>query len=100
MNKFKVMMILFYSFIVSKPPRGGRFLAKIVGVITFIFVFLCLSNLISGLDISLLDLGGAAILAVALSACLLLMNHYANTHLNLDGSLKKKKHLSNKVVGS
>ncbi|HHW4676253.1 hypothetical protein OK116_07505 [Xylella fastidiosa subsp. fastidiosa] len=46
---------------------------------------------ISDLDISSLDLGSAAILAVALSTSLLLMYRYIDTHLNPDGSLKEKK---------
>lgn len=92
MNKFQTMIIAFYSLVASHLPRpGGRLVAKISATITFLFVSLGSMTSISDLDISSLDLGSAAILAVMLSTCLLLTYRYIDTHLNPDGSLKEKK---------
>ncbi|HHW4681270.1 MAG TPA: hypothetical protein ACQGQX_07240, partial [Xylella taiwanensis] len=76
-------------------PKGERSSAKIVGFISFILVFLYSSDI----DLSSLDIGGAAILAVALSACLLLTNHYFDSHFHDDGSLEEKKDASDEVTG-
>jgi hypothetical protein len=44
--------------------------------------------------------GGWVILGSIYSAVLLFINYYFDSNFNPDGSLKKKKHPSNKVVGS
>ncbi|AXI83096.1 hypothetical protein FUT69_00900 [Xylella taiwanensis] len=88
------MIVAFNNFIKLYLPVCGRFFVKLFGFISFILVFLYSSDI----DLSSLDIGGAAILAVALSACLLLTNHYFDIHFHDDGSLEEKKDASDEVT--